>query len=141
VSVPILVVDDDPTFLEVAEASLELVAPELTIYTALTGRQALTMLREVGVSVPRPVFIVLDYHLGAREAPSLLSELRSVAELRTIPVLILSQFVWTHDLRAAMEAGAVQFSVKPSRVIELGELLLKFWRENCHGGEHSAGRR
>ena len=90
--------------------------------------------------MPRPAFIVLDYHLGDCEAPSLLRELRAVEALRKIPVLVLSQFAWERDFQAARNAWAAQFSVKPSRARDLGQLLVEFWEGYVHGCEDIAAR-
>lgn len=132
-TVPVLVVDDDVAFLDAVRASLELVAPHFRMYAASTGGEALAFLQQAGAAVPRPAFVVLDYHLGDREAPSVLGAIRANHELREIPVLVLSQFAWERDSQAATAAGAGQFSVKPSRVRQLGELLLNFWEGHAHG--------
>jgi DNA-binding response OmpR family regulator len=139
-TVPILVVDDDAVFLEAVRASLALVAPDFTMYAASTGREALVALREGANAVPRPAFVVLDYHLGDCEAPSVLREMRAVDHLRELPVLVLSQFAWERDRQAATDAGAAQFRVKPSRVRELVQLLLEFWEEHVHGREAAVAR-
>ena len=139
-TVPILVVDDDLVFLEAVQASLALVAPEFTMYAASTGKEALALLRDGAGAVPRPAFVVLDYHLGDCEAPTVLREMRAVEALRELPVIVLTQFVWEQDCRAATDAGAAQFRIKPSRVRELVQLLLEFWEEHAHGRQAAADR-
>jgi chemosensory pili system protein ChpA (sensor histidine kinase/response regulator) len=139
-NVPILVVDDDAVFLEAVRESLALVAPEFTMYAASSGREALAVLREGTTAMQRPAFIVLDYHLGDCEAPNVLREIRAVDRLREIPVMVLTQFVWERDCQAATDAGAAQFRVKPSRVRELVQLLLKFWEEHVHEREPAVAR-
>lgn len=139
-TVPILVVDDDPEFLDAVRDSLELVAPHLEMHAATTAGDALAFLRTATAAASRPAFVVLDYNLGPCTAPSLLGDIRRIDGLEGVPVLVVSQFAWEHDMKAAQDAGALQFHVKPSRVRDLGHLLNEFWKEHAHGGRHSAGR-
>jgi CheY-like chemotaxis protein len=140
VTVPILVVDDDPLFLEAVRDSLALVAPHLAMHAATSAGEALTFLRTATDASARPAFVVLDYHLGPGDAPSLLGDIRRIEGLGSVPVLVVSQFAWEHDIQAARDAGAVQFRVKPSRVRDLGHLLHDFWKEHAHGRSDPAGR-
>jgi DNA-binding response OmpR family regulator len=140
VTVPILVVDDDPVFLEAVRDSLALVAPHLAMHVATTAGEALAFLRTATDASARPAFVVLDYHLSPGDAPSLLGDIRRIDGLGDVPVLVVSQFAWEHDILAAREAGALDFRVKPSRVRELGHLLHEFWKEHAHGGCDSADR-
>ena len=121
-TVPILVVDDDPAFLEVVRDTLDLLGRHFSMDAAASGGEALALLRAGAAHDVRPAFVVLDYR-----------DVRALRGLRGVPVLMLSQFGWAEDAAAAMQAGATQFSVKPSRVRELGELLLKFWEGHAHG--------
>jgi CheY-like chemotaxis protein len=127
-STSVLVVDDNAAFLEAARESLALVAPELSVYTATTAADTLAMLQ--GGRMPRPAFVVLDYHLDSCDAPELVPQLRAIRGLGDLPVLILSQFAWPDDRRAAAAAGVTRFEVKPSRARELARVVLEFWKEH-----------
>lgn len=139
-TVPILVVDDDPVFLEAVRDSLALVAPHLAMHAATSAGEALAFLRTARDASTRPAFVVLDYHLCPDDAPSLLGDIHRIDGLGDVPVLVVSQFAWEHDIRAAREAGAIEFRVKPSRVRDLGHLLHEFWKEHAHGGCDSTDR-
>jgi CheY-like chemotaxis protein len=136
-AVPVLVVDDNLGFLRVVQAILEKATPPFSVHTVESGTEALAFLerRPPFDRAPRPAFIVLDFHLPDMDAPSVLDRIGARAELREIPVLVLSQAAWEEDEAAARRAGARQFGVKPSRVAALRDAVVTFWKEHAHGGE------
>jgi CheY-like chemotaxis protein len=138
--VPVLVVDDNLGFLRVVQTILEKATPPFAVHTVESGTEALAFLerRAPYGEAPRPVFIVLDFHLPDMNAPAILQELATRGDLREIPVLVLSQAAWEEDENAARAAGAVKFGVKPSRVQALRDEVIKFWREHAHGGARPA---
>ncbi len=141
--VPVLVVDDNPDFLDVAREVLEERDVSFEVYTVQTGTAALTFLRQSGpfAGAPRPHFVVLDFHLPDMDAPEVLHAVGQCPQLRDIPVLVLSQADWTEDEKAVRAAGARQFLVKPSRVRPLRTIMVEFWKEECsHGSERSDRR-
>jgi CheY-like chemotaxis protein len=142
-AVPVLVVDDNPDFLQVARAVLAERDVPFDVHTAQTGTDALAFLERRGrfAGAPRPSFVVLDFHLPDVDAPAVLQTLAARPELRDIPVLVLSQADWMEDERAVRAAGARQFLVKPSRVGPLRAMLLEFWKEECADGSESVDRR
>lgn len=142
-AVPVLVVDDNPDFLRVAQAVLEEGGAPFEVHTVQTGMDALTFLDRRGpfAGAPRPRFVVLDFHLPDMDAPAVLQALGVRPHLRDIPVLVLSQADWMEDERAVRAAGARQFLVKPSRVRVLRAIMLEFWKEECADGSESLDRR
>jgi CheY-like chemotaxis protein len=141
-AVPVLVVDDNRGFLRAVRAVLERGEPSFSVHTVETGRQALALLERAAPfeEAPRPAFIVLDYHLYDLDAPEVLQQMASRAELEAIPVLVLSVARWEKDEAAAMAAGAVRFHEKPSRVGPLRDLLVNFWKEHVDGGQSTGHR-
>jgi CheY-like chemotaxis protein len=141
--VPVLIVDDHPDFLRVAQAVLEDRDVPFEVHTVQTGTAALAFLRQSGpfAGAPRPCFVVLDFHLPDMDAPAVLQALGASPELCDIPVLVLSQADWTEDEQAVRAAGARRFLVKPSRVRPLRTIMVEFWKEECvHGSENSHRR-
>jgi len=134
--VPVLIVDDNLGFLRVVQTILEKSTPPFSVHTVESGSEALAFLerRAPYAEAPRPAFIVLDFHLPDMNAPAVLQELASRADLRDIPVFVLSQAAWEEDENAARAAGAIKFGVKPSRVQALRDEVVKFWKEHAHGG-------
>jgi CheY-like chemotaxis protein len=135
-SPPVLVVDDNPGFLRVMRSVFAHVTPAFSVHTVETGTDALAFLerRPPFGDAPRPAFIVLDYRLPDMNAPVVLQHLARQKDLQSIPVLVLSQAGWADDARAATEAGAKLFRVKPSRVQALRDVVVTFWKEHaqCH---------
>ena len=138
--IPVLVVDDNVGFLRVVQAILEDGEPRFRVHTVQSARDALAFLeqRPPFAAVPRPAFVVLDYHLPDLNAPEVLRQVRSRAELRPLPVLVLSQADWAEDETAARAAGASAFRVKPSRVRALRDVVVGFWKEQAHAGDGPA---
>ena len=136
-TVAVLVVDDNPSFLRVVRAILSDGTPSFTVHTAQSGSEAVAFLerRPPFADVPRPAFVVLDFHLPDFDAPEVLRELEAREELRTIPVLVMTQASWEHDEAAALAAGASAFRVKPSRLGPLRDTVVSFWREHVHAGD------
>ena len=138
-TVTVLVVDDNQGFLRAARAVLR---ETFSVHTVENGNDALAFLerRPPFAAAPRPAFVVLDFHLPDMDAPAVLQRLGADAELRAIPVLVMSQADWEEDAVAACAAGARQFRVKPSRVKALREAIVTFWKEHARGGAHPADR-
>ena len=89
---------------------------------------------------PRPAFVVLDFRLPDMNAPAVLHRLAAHPDLKTLPVLVLSQASWESDAAEARAAGATVFRVKPSGVQALRDLVVDFWKEHAHEGVDSSGR-
>ena len=129
----VLVVDDNPEFLDVARQLLRGVQPDAIVHTVHSATDALAFLtrRAPYGAAPRPAFVVLDFRLPDMDAPELLGHVRAVAALADLPILVLSQAGWPEDARAALAAGASAFVVKPSRAGALRRVLREFWHRHA----------
>jgi CheY-like chemotaxis protein len=129
----VLVVDDNPEFLDVARRLLGGGQPDVTVHTVHSATDALAFLtrRAPYGDAPRPAFVVLDFRLPDMDAPELLGHVRAVATLADLPILVLSQAGWPEDARAALAAGASAFVVKPSRAGALRRVLREFWNRHA----------
>lgn len=137
---PVLLVDDSPQFLHVARRVLERATPCFAVHTVASGEEAVAFLRGEPpfVDAPRPVFVLLDFNLPDIDAPTVLRRVRDDAGLRTIPFLVLTQTPWPDDEAAARAAGASAYQAKPSRVADLRDLVVDFWRTH-RAGDDPAG--
>ena len=143
-SVPVLVVDDDPLFLDKVRAVFADPTSPFAIHTVQKGIDAVAFLeaRPPFTAAPRPAFVVLDFLLhDDMNAPGVLRHLASRDGLRDIPVLILSQANWDQDMALARAAGAAEFRLKPSRARALRDIIMDFWKERVDGRNHPADRR
>ena len=107
----VLVIDDDPNIHDLLVRSL---GDRYEVKSALSGIDGLTIARESNPSV-----ILLDILMPGRDGWSILSELKSDAALREIPVIILSTIEITKE---SQERGAVAQFTKP---VDRAELLEK----------------
>ena len=139
----VLVVDDNPAFLDVARSLLEAARPELAVHTAASATAALALLERQGsiAGASPPTFILLDFYLPDMNAPVLLRRLRASSQLERVPVLVLSQGNWAGEEATARAAGATRFRVKPSRSGALRDVVISFWKEEVHDPDRVAHRR
>jgi adenylate cyclase len=101
-----LVVDDDPTNLEVLRARLS--AQGYEVVTAVDGDDALRRAR-----VLEPDLILLDVMMPKIDGISVLKELKQDATLRYIPVILVTAKVDTRDIVNGLEAGGDDYITKP----------------------------
>jgi DNA-binding response OmpR family regulator len=78
------------------------------------GRDAVEVVRRV-----RPDVLVLDVMLPGRSGIDILAEIRADADLRALPVLVLSAAAQGAAREAAERAGADRFIMKPFSNAEL----------------------
>ncbi|MEG3640814.1 response regulator [Magnetococcus sp. PR-3] len=121
----ILVIDDDPLFLEnIAHLNL---AQGLGTLSAQTGQEGLVLAQN-----HHPVGIILDLVLPDLRGEEVLERLKTSPELRHIPVYIIS----AHDKqRALMDQGAIGFLQKPvsdAQIASAQRALLQRVTANYH---------
>lgn len=102
----ILVVDDDPTNLIMAQRSLEHQGYKVVV--AEDGPRALSMLTEV-----HPDLIILDYMMPGMDGPEVLRKLRVMAGYEETPVLLLTSSSNEGHIGHAFTAGAQDFITRP----------------------------
>jgi CheY-like chemotaxis protein len=114
VSLPrLLLVDDSQAILAYETASL---SEHYAIVTATNGRDALQRLRESSVDA-----VLLDLSMPEMDGDAVLHTMKGDAELRDIPVIIVS--TEQHRADACLEAGAAAYLPKPIRADDLRVLV------------------
>lgn len=109
----ILVVDDDPSSLDIVRTYLE--SQGYTVVTATDGQDALAKLEEV-----QPALILLDVMMPGMdgwEVARTVKNHKNFAEVRVIMLTARSDFTDKHQ---GLRAGADDYIVKPIRLEELG---------------------
>jgi adenylate cyclase len=101
-----LVVDDDPTNLEVLRVRLS--AQGYEVVTAVDGEDALARTREL-----EPDLVLLDVMMPKLDGISVLKELKRDAALRFIPVILVTAKTDTRDVVNGLEAGGDDYLTKP----------------------------
>jgi adenylate cyclase len=102
----ILVVDDDPTNLEVLRVRLS--AQGYEVVTAVDGEDALRRAREL-----KPDLVLLDVMMPNLDGISVLKELKGDITLRYIPVILVTAKADTCDIVRGLEAGGDDYLTKP----------------------------
>ncbi len=120
----ILVVDDEPSLLEIF--SMMLKRQGFTVWKATNALDALDLVRNI-----KPDLFILDVMMPGMNGIELCRELRTWPDTHTTPVMMLSALSDARTQRESLDAGADLYLRKPilprdlvSRVQELvGELL------------------
>lgn len=102
----ILIADDDPILVEILKFRLE--GAGYTVAVAKDGEQALDDARKL-----LPDLIVLDSMMPIMAGPEVLAELKADADLKQIPVVMLTARDAEADMLAGLKGGASDYLTKP----------------------------
>ena len=116
----ILIVDDDRTFSGLLQTVFELEGHQAVVVTL--REMIVQRAREI-----RPALILMDVHIAEGDTLSILRELRSDGELKSVPVVMTSGMDRSAECLAA---GASRFVFKPFRPSELLEIVADLVSEN-----------
>ncbi len=107
-SVPwrMIVVDDDPKVRLLMERAFK--APEFEIHTFATGKAALERVAEI-----RPDCVVSDLLMPDMDGERFLRAMRTIPGMEPVPFVFVSAVRSEARIRAALDAGASAFLVKP----------------------------
>jgi CheY-like chemotaxis protein len=110
----VLLVEDDPgDVLMTREAFEEYLNNRLDVVS--DGSEALSYLRREGeyADAPRPDLILLDLNLPRRDGREVLAEVKADADLRTIPVIVLTTSQADEDVLKSYQLHANAYVTKP----------------------------
>ena len=131
---PILLVEDNPKDLELALVALEKSQLANEVVIARDGAEALDYLRARGAYATRPrgnpAVVLLDLKLPKVDGLEVLEQIKNDAELRGIPVVMLTSSREEKDLLKSDNAGVNAYVVKPVGFRELIEAIQElgvFW--------------
>ena len=103
----VLIVDDSPTILMSLRGMLERAGHDVS--DAANGEAAVLVLKG-GL---KPDLVITDFHMGAMDGIELVREVRKMASLRFIPVLMVTTESQQAKRMEAKAAGATGWLVKP----------------------------
>ncbi len=115
-----LVVDDQHVVRFIAVALLNALGYK-HVSEAENGEKALALLRSGKASGMPCNFVVTDWNMPVMDGLTLLKTMRASADLRDLPVLMITSVAEQHNVAFATQAGADGYIVKPS----LNATLLK----------------
>jgi CheY-like chemotaxis protein len=122
----VLLVDDNPGDTRLLTEALRDRRIRSQIHIVGNAREALDFLRHRGdqAAAPRPNLILLDLNLPGQNGSELLAELKEDAELRRIPVVVLTASTNVADVRRSYDLHANCYVTKP---LKLEDFLRVVW--------------
>ena len=109
----ILIVDDDPSALEIVRIYLE--SRGYTVATAMDGKDALAKIEEV-----QPALVLLDVMMPGMDGWEVARIVKNHPNFHDVRVIMLTARSDFTDKHEGLRAGADDYIVKPIRLEELG---------------------
>lgn len=115
----VLLVEDDPGDVVLARESLGNLQALLDLAVVEDGASALSYLRREGSyqNATRPDFVILDLNLPRTDGWTVLRFIKRDANLRSVPVIVLTTSKSEVDIRTAYQLGANCFISKPPGLV------------------------
>lgn len=137
-SLDILIVDDDPVDRQLLARAFADADTDIGVHFCESASSALQQLRKSNGSERRslPDACLFDINMPGLSGLELLEEIKRDAELRTIPVVMLSSSDDEKDVARSYELQASGYVCKPDSYPRLREIvgrIVKFWNmsERC----------
>lgn len=135
--ITILMADDDPDDRLLTADALKEARLINDIRFVENGEELLDYLRKQGkfagaVDAPRPGLILLDLNMPRKDGRTVLKELKQDADLRTIPVVVLTTSKDDEDVYKSYDLGVNSYIVKPvtfEALVDILQTLEKYWFE------------
>jgi CheY-like chemotaxis protein len=122
----ITIADDDLDDQYLLKEALKATGVSYEVNSVYNGLQLMDFLlkREAySKTVESPDFIFLDLNMPLIDGFAVLREIRNHPDLKKIPIYFISTSENDYDARRAIELGARAYHVKPSKFVELTEIL------------------
>jgi CheY-like chemotaxis protein len=135
--ITILMADDDPDDRLLTADALKEARLINDIRFVENGEELLDYLRRTGkfappCDAPRPGLILLDLNMPRKDGRAVLKELKQDAELRTIPIVVLTTSKDDEDVYRSYDLGVNSYIVKPvtfEALVDILQTLEKYWFE------------
>jgi len=130
--IEILLVDDDEGDILLAQRALENGKLYNRMHTAKDGVEAMDFLKRRGLhaNATRPDLVLLDLNMPRKDGREVLSEMKQDAELRTIPVVILTTSDAERDIVQMYNLHANCYVTKPVDLEQFTKIvreIKQFW--------------
>jgi CheY-like chemotaxis protein len=134
-SVTILMAEDDPGDQMLLQKALEASHFLNEMHFVRDGEELLDYLYHRGLysepaKAPRPGLILLDLNLPKLDGRQVLANIKADANLRRIPVVVLTASQQQLDIHRSYELGASSYLTKPMQfesLVELMQTLRAYW--------------
>ncbi|GII64432.1 two-component system response regulator [Sphaerisporangium krabiense] len=113
--IDVLLVEDDPGDVLLTREAFEHNKVQNKLHVVSDGEQAMAFLRREGqyADVPRPDLILLDLNLPRKDGREVLEDIKADAELRSIPVVVLTTSEAEEDILRSYRLHANAYVAKP----------------------------
>lgn len=130
--VEILLVEDNQPDVELTQEALEENKVRNNLHVVADGEMAMDFLYRRGdfAGVPRPDLILLDLNLPRKDGREVLAEVKADADLKTIPVVILTTSQAEEDILKSYQLQANCYVTKPvklSEFVKVVQSIDNFW--------------
>jgi len=130
--IEILLVEDNPGDVRLTEEALREGKVYNNLRVAVDGEKAWAFLRreESYATAPRPDLILLDLNLPRRDGRELLADIKADADLRRIPVVILTTSKAEEDILRTYDLHANCYVTKPvdlDQFLKVVRAIEDFW--------------
>jgi chemotaxis family two-component system response regulator Rcp1 len=130
--IEILLVEDNPGDVRLTREALKEAKVSNTLHVVEDGVAALDFLYRRGAydKAPRPALILLDLNLPRKNGREVLAEIKQDAQLKTIPVVILTTSQAEEDVLRAYSLHANCYINKPVDFIQFTKIVRtieEFW--------------
>jgi CheY-like chemotaxis protein len=130
--IEILLVEDSPGDARLAREALQDAKVRNHLHWVDNGEEAMSFLRKEGkhARVPRPDLIQLDLNLPRKDGREVLAEIKEDADLKRIPVVILTVSKDEEDVMKTYNVHANCFITKPldlNQFIKVVKSIEDFW--------------
>lgn len=116
----ILSVDDSAIIRKIIRSGVELLDYELV--EAADGMEALTILEQSGEEI---ILILLDWNMPGMDGLVFLEKVKNTAALKHIPIMMVTTESEKENIIRAIQAGAINYLVKPFTIEELMKKVLE----------------
>ena len=128
----VLLVEDNAAEARLAQEALEEARFAVQWHVVSDGVQAMDFLRRQGPyqGAPRPRLVLLDLNLPRKDGRAVLREMKGDADLRRIPVVVLTTSQAESDIDWAYELHANCYIQKPLELdgfIEIVKSIHRYW--------------
>jgi CheY-like chemotaxis protein len=132
----VLLVEDSAAEARLAREALRETAVPVELHVASDGVEALDFLRRQGEfqNAPRPSLVLLDLNLPRKDGREVLSDMKGDADLRRIPVVILTTSQAQADIERAYELHANCYIQKPLELdgfIDIVKSISRYWLQTA----------
>lgn len=130
--IQILLVEDNPGDVRLTEEALRCAKVANELHVVGDGEQAIDFLRQRGrhADAPRPDIVLLDLNLPRLDGRDVLADIKSDADLATIPIIVLTSSAAEEDISRSYELHANCYISKPvdfTGFIDAVRSLEGFW--------------